>query len=207
MATEEQFTFEGVILRTIPYRDTDLICRVLTPLQGKCALIAYGCRKEQSKLQIHFELFDCGIFRTAQGRGSLSVLKGFRPMTSFRALREDLDKYIISSCVAESFDNLVHEDADKHMSEFYEACVLGLRAISDAASLSEVLKASYLSLNAALQIGGFASNEDPQTPSTQTLVKTLHNVMHATDRELNSYPSVIDVLKRYSFSQKVALAS
>lgn len=197
MQTVPLTQFNGIILHTIPYRDTDLICRVLTPTKGKCAIMAKSSRKQSSRFQIHFETFDCGLFQTSPGRGSMEILSNFRPTTSFRALRDNLDKFIVATCIAESFDSLIHEDASHSNSNFYEALSLGLQAVADATTISDILKAGYITLHAALQIGGYASLED-QAPSTHGMITVLKRIMDSTGRDLRSYPSMIELLKRFA---------
>lgn len=188
--------FDGIILRTIAYRESDLICRVLTPERGKCAVIAKNSRKPSSRFQVHLEIFDCGSFQTLPGRGAMEVLSNFRPSTSFRALRENLDKYIIAGCIAESFDNLIHDDPAHAECDFYEALSLGLHAVSDSVSLPDILKAGYLTLHAGLQIAGFASSES-QKPSTHGMISAMQLVIDSTGRELQSYPAMVELLKRF----------
>ncbi len=195
MSQEHDEPYDGIILRTYPYAESDLILRVLSPSQGKISIIAKGARKEKSRFQINFDVFDAGSFETKKGRGSLETLQFFKPHRSLKNIRNNIDTFIISSTVVEAYDHLIHEHAGE-AHDFYESLALGLRALDEATSVKESLKACYLSLHMLLRIAGFGAPDTEAGPSRKNLLLLLDKIESTSERQLLTKSSLIDVLMR-----------
>ncbi len=193
MLSGQDSPYEGIILRTYPYGESDLILRVLSPTHGKVSVIAKGARREKSKFQTNFDVFDAGSFETRRGRGNLENLLFFKPHRSLKRVRDNIDTFIISSTVVEAYDHLIHEHtSDGH--EYYESLALGLRALDEAATLKEGLRACYLSLHMLLRTAGFGTLEVDVGPSRKNLLLLLDSIENASERQLLTKSGLIGLL-------------
>ncbi len=193
----EEDPFEGIILRTYPFQENDIILRVLAPIGGKRSIIAKGAAKEKSKFSVNFDVLDSGAFTTRRGKGSMETLVHFKPFRALTKLRSDLNRFIVTTTIVESFDHLTHEDGHD-ATELYETLGLSLRAVDEAADLKEMLRACYMALHALLQQTGFAILQEDTAPSKKNLLKILDAIEYHSERELLSKATLkglLDLLK------------
>jgi len=99
---------EGIVLRTNPYGESNLILTLLTRELGKIGVVARGAKKTNSRLASSSQLFTYGSFLIQKGSG-LGTLSQGEIIHSFRDLREDL--------VATSYASLIVELTDKAVEE------------------------------------------------------------------------------------------
>ena len=99
---------EGIVLRTNPYGESNLILTLLTRELGKIGVVARGAKKTNSRLASSSQLFTYGSFLIQKGSG-LGTLSQGEIIHSFRDLREDL--------VATSYASLLVELTDKAVEE------------------------------------------------------------------------------------------
>ncbi len=189
----EEDPFEGIILRTYPFGDYDLILRVLAPIGGKRSILAKGVFREKNKFSTNFDVLDSGAFTTKRGKGSMENLIHFKPFRTLSKLRSDLDRFIVTTAIVESFDHLTHEDTHDSQ-ELYETLGLSLRAVDEATDIKEMLRACYISLEALLQQTGFAVFDPNKVPSMKNLLATLDAIEKFSERELLSKNSLIEML-------------
>ena len=135
-------TINGIIIRMTPYSDRDLVLKVLSPERGKLALFARGARTNRKRFAASFDLFDTGSFSVKQGRSTMLLVDSFMPTPSFKTLRTDLEKLTMASLLCECFDLLNPEDGGKS-EDVYNILALGLRAIDQASSVREALRAAF----------------------------------------------------------------
>lgn len=196
--------FEAIILRTFPFGESDIILRVLSPIGGKRSILAKGIRKEKNSFQQNFDVFDSGEFTTRKSSSSsLEVLAHFKPYKALFKLRGDLEVYIISSCIAESFDyltrdNLDHETFQEEAKNLYETFGLTLRAIDEAKDIKEMLKSLYFGVHALMQICGYAVVDDGKPPSKNNLLFLLTKLEGFAEKELLSKSSIKELLDALS---------
>ena len=201
---EEFQPFTGIVLRTFPYAESDVILRIYTPDFGKRSVLARGVRKEKAKFSVAFDVFDSGEFTTKKGRGSLESLVHFTPHRSLSALRHDLDRFVCSSCIVEAFDNLTQENDESDAKEIYETLALALRAVEETAELKEMLRALYYSFSTLLNRLGFAAVDDTKAPSLKNLEATLNAIENFSERELKSRGAMNDIFLQLKRSISVA---
>ncbi len=192
---EEFQPFIGIVLRTFPFGESDLILRVLSAKTGKRSVLARGVRKEKAKFSVAFDIFDAGEFTTKKGKGSLEVLVHFTPHKSLSLLRSDLDRFVTSSCIVEAFDNLTHENDEDEALEIYETLGLSLRAIEEAKDVKEMLRSVYLAISTLLRSVGFAAIDESKTPSLKNLELLLDATEHHSEKELKSKTAIKEVLQ------------
>lgn len=184
---------DGIILRTFPCRDTDLVLRVLTRTHGKIPVLARGARRRTKKMPISLDLFDAGTFTIVAGRGSLPVLEAFTPTQSFRLIRESLPKLSCASTLCESFDFLTPEYGDES-SQLYEVCFKTVEAINHAPDAKSALRETVWGLAAVLAISGYYDPKEEILPSAKTLVDLVSRVEHFAERPLLSKSMLISII-------------
>lgn len=79
-----------VLLRT-NYGEADRILQLLTP-SGKISVMAYGARREKSKVSGGIELFSICDVVVNEGKGSLSILSSAKLIRFFNYILEDYDR-------------------------------------------------------------------------------------------------------------------
>lgn len=194
--TGESRRVEGVILRTYPSREADLVLRILSRDQGKISVIAKGARKNQKKFGARFDLFDRGAFELLLGRGSLQVVAGFLPEPAWRRLREDLDKLAAASFLCEAFDLLTYEDERNEAAKVFELLLLGLEAIDNAASAREALRAAYLSSAQLLELSGYSGEHAGRAPGTRALRSVIDSIEDVAERKLETKSALLETISR-----------
>lgn len=196
--TQEE-PIEGIVIKLHPYRDADMILKVLTYSHGKLSILARGSRNEGSRHKHHFDLLDRGIFELKAGRGSLFSLSFFRSGKGFLDIRRSLDKLAIASLILESFDHLIPESRpqdDCDDSEDYFNCLqLGLEALNNSSELKESLKSAFLSIDFALERSGYGSFSQEHQPSSKSLMLLIEKVEQVTERELLSKRTIIELIR------------
>lgn len=93
----------GIILKTTPLRESDLILTVLTDTEGKLALLAKGARRSKRRFMGGLDLFDCGelTVQPQRAEGRLPLLEAFTERESFLGLRSDLLRLSLASTLLE----------------------------------------------------------------------------------------------------------
>lgn len=92
--------WEGIVIRTIPYGESNKIVTLLTQEAGKITVMARGAKKPRSKLAAVTQPFTLGSFLIRKGRGMGTLSQG-EQIESMRFIREDLEatsyaSYILS---------------------------------------------------------------------------------------------------------------
>jgi DNA repair protein RecO (recombination protein O) len=101
---------EAIVLKTLDLGEADRILTLLTRHFGKVKAIAKGIRRPTSRLAGYAEPLSHATFHLARGR-DLDVLTGAEPRSTYRVLREDLDKIAAAWYVAEIADRSTVEHA------------------------------------------------------------------------------------------------
>ncbi len=189
--------FRGIIIRTYPYGEADLVLRIISAEAGKLSIIAKHARSSKRRFSGGIDIFDCGEFETKTGRGSMPALDHFIPKDSFKEIRENLDKLNVASLVCECFDLLTHEGSDD-TSEVFEMFFLTLEGISKALDSRECLRAGFLGIASLLKYSGYLSTPNLPPPSANALYKLLDQVEAVAEKRLLSRQGLsmtIDMLK------------
>ncbi|MDZ5470951.1 DNA repair protein RecO (plasmid) [Bacillus sp. 31A1R] len=81
--------FEGIVIRTNNYAETNKVVTLYTREGGKVGVMARGAKKPNSRLSAVTQLFTYGSFLVQSGSG-LGTLQQGEIITSFRSIKEDI---------------------------------------------------------------------------------------------------------------------
>ncbi|MDE3112161.1 MAG: DNA repair protein RecO [Chloroflexota bacterium] len=101
---------EAIVLKTLDLGEADRILTLLTRHFGKVKAIAKGIRRPTSRLAGYAEPLSHATFQLARGR-ELDVLTGAESRSTYRLLREDLDRIAAAWYIAEIADRTTAEHA------------------------------------------------------------------------------------------------
>jgi len=101
--------WEGIVLKTRPYGETNKVVTLMTREVGKVAAMARGAKKPSSRLAAISQPFVHGTFMIQQGRGMGTLQQG-EPLESMRHIQEDIVATAYASYVVEIVDRLVESD-------------------------------------------------------------------------------------------------
>ena len=99
---------EGVVLRTYKLGEADRIVVLATAEHGKVRAVAKGVRKTKSKFGSRLEPLSHVALQLYEGR-NLDTITQVETIDSFRAIREDLDRYGAAVGVLEVVDQIAME--------------------------------------------------------------------------------------------------
>lgn len=100
--------WEGIVLRAIPYGETNKIITVLTKEAGKMTAMARGAKKPASRLSSVTQVFVHASFLLRTGRG-MGTLEQGEAIDSMRHIREDLEATAYASYIVELIDKLTED--------------------------------------------------------------------------------------------------
>jgi DNA repair protein RecO (recombination protein O) len=99
---------EAIVLKTLDLGEADRILTLLTRHFGKVKAIAKGIRRPTSRLAGYAEPLSHATFQLARGR-ELDVLTGAESRSTYRLIREDLDRIAAGWYIAEIADRSTAE--------------------------------------------------------------------------------------------------
>ena len=193
----------GIVIRTYPSRESDLVLRIVSQSRPKLSLLAKQARKSSKKFGSGIDVFDHGIFESKQGKGSLPLVSSFSPAKGFRKIRQDIEKISAASTLCESFDLLLHEEGEDD-GEPYSILSLTLEAIDDSVDLKETLKAVFLGLGQILSVAGYGSKLSEEQPTAKRLVALLNLVEQSAERKLESKDALLGIMNGLRSAKNVA---
>lgn len=194
--TSTQIQFKGILIRSIPSAEADLIVAILDEHGEKHVTIAKQARKSRKRFGSSLDLFDFGRFEATQGKGGLPILQSFIPEPGFRRIRDSLSKISCASVLAEALDLLIPEGhADSaHLSPF-TVTQETLSQINESSDLKSELRALYTGLSALLELSGYHDRENERPPSLHALRETIAHLERCVERRLKSKES-LDLVTR-----------
>lgn len=102
--------WEGIVLKSIPYGESNKIVTIYTREAGKMTAMARGAKKPASRLAAVTQSFTHGFFLLRTGRG-MGTLEQGEPIDSMRHIREDLEATAYASFVVELIDRLTDDQS------------------------------------------------------------------------------------------------
>jgi recombinational DNA repair protein (RecF pathway) len=186
-------TVPALVLRVVPYRDSDLMAHILTPSLGKLSVIARHARGSRKRFPSSLDLFDRGSARLTLEKSGAVGIKEFGPSHSLKRVRDSLDKLTLASLMCEAFDLILQEDGgDASSPEFFEILDLSLNALDEANGAKECLRATYIALTSLTQRAGIVDlSRTP--PSSKALVHLMGAIEAFCERPLMTR-STLDAL-------------
>jgi DNA repair protein RecO (recombination protein O) len=106
------YKVEGIVIKTVPYGESNTIITLYTKELGKIGVMARGAKKPKSRFTSIAQLFTYGIFVFQRGRG-LGTLQQGEALSSFRHIREDLVKTAYAAYLTELLDRYTSEEEMK----------------------------------------------------------------------------------------------
>lgn len=100
--------WEGIVLRTNDYGETNKIVTMLTREKGKRGAVARGAKKTNSRLSGVTQPFTHGYFLVQGGRG-LGTMQQGETLDSMRHIREDLVKTAYAAYIVEMTDRTTED--------------------------------------------------------------------------------------------------
>ena len=159
----------GIVLREVPYKETDKILTVLAEGQGRVTVKARGCRQKNSPLAAGSQLlvYSEMTWYEYQGRWTLQEAA---TLQEFRGVREDLTKLALGSYFAEVCEAVAVEGEDNQallsliLNSLYALDKLDkpLELVRAAFDLRCMVIAGYAPLLDACAVCGVAEPEEPR---------------------------------------------
>ncbi|MFC7372542.1 DNA repair protein RecO [Fictibacillus iocasae] len=119
---------EGIVIKTIPYGESNSIVTLFTREAGKIGVMARGAKKTKSRLSSVVQLFTYGMYVIQKGSG-LGTLNQGEVLSSFRSIREDLVKTSYCAYICELLDKTAEEN--KRNPYLFEHVYQSLRLIDE----------------------------------------------------------------------------
>jgi len=131
----------GVVLRTYRLGEADRIVVFLTERHGKVRAVAKGVRRTTSKFGARLEPLTHVDVLLWQGRGELDIVNQVEVLSSFRPVREDLDRLPGGLALLEVADQLAQ---DRHPDPGLCTMLVGaLRTLADEHTDPSLLAPSF----------------------------------------------------------------
>src|SRR5947209_2803974 len=132
---------QGIILRTMRLGEADRIVTIFTQGSGKVRAVAKGVRKTKSRFGGRLEPFSHVDLLLYRGR-DLDIVTQCETITSFRAVREDYERFAAGEAILEATDR-VAEERERNVRQFM--LLLGaLRALGGGEDPASVVDAYLL---------------------------------------------------------------
>lgn len=132
-------SYEGIVLKSINYGESDKIVHIFTRELGKISCIAKGVRKSK-KRDVNVDLFTHSYFQVYRGRGLYGVNQSERIDSNFE-IRENIDKLSYASLVAEIADAGIPEEEENE--RLFELLAKTLKLIGGGSVEPRRLLVSY----------------------------------------------------------------
>lgn len=191
----QETSVPAIVLRVRPFRESDLIAHLFTPVMGKVSVIARHARGSRKRFPSSLDLFDRGTARlTLEKSGALGV-KEFSPSHSLTKIRYDLDKLTLASLLCEAFDIVLPEDGGLSTPQLFEVLDLSLNAIDEAPDVRSGLRAAFIALASLTKESGIA-DISAASPGSRALLSTLDAIEKFCERRLATKSSLRDTLKK-----------
>lgn len=120
--------WEGIVLKSFPYGETNKILTLYTKEVGKVTAMARGAKKTASRLAAITQPFTHGYFLIRKGRGMGTLSQG-DPIHSMRFIRENLEATAYASYIVEIVDRLTEEN--EQLVGVYPLLLEALEAINE----------------------------------------------------------------------------
>ncbi|MCB0335019.1 MAG: DNA repair protein RecO [Bdellovibrionales bacterium] len=183
----------GIILRSTPYKENDLILTILSESLGKLSAYQRAAKRGKSST---CELFDCGRFELKPNARGLSRLSHFLPRNSFPGLRRSLESITAASFTCEVFDFIIPEQDEADASAMYQLLYQGLTDIAQAPDARQLLRVVFSSAKDLLTHAGLLDGNDSLAPSSKNLHSLIGIVENFSERRLKSSSTIFELIQQ-----------
>lgn len=191
----------GLVVRSVDYRERDCILTVLTEELGRLTVSARGCRKKGSVLAAGCQLLCWSEMELYEHGGRWNV-KAASTLRQFEGLRTDFEKFALACYIAEAGEALSPEGED--CTEILSLVLNSLHALEKLDRPRELVKAAF-ELRAMCTAGyepmldfcSVCGEEDPEEPMFHLLDGTLHcdGCREESDSSVRLTPSVLSAMR------------
>ncbi|MBS7020278.1 MAG: DNA repair protein RecO [Firmicutes bacterium] len=135
---------EGVVVSTIPFKESSKILNVFTKEYGLIGMMAKGANRMKSELRSVSDKLTYGYFHIYYKEGKLSNLISVDVIDPFKIMKQDLEKISYASYLLELTEQLVKQN---NSSDIYQLFISGLSKIEDGFDplvITNILELKYL---------------------------------------------------------------
>ncbi|OMP67645.1 DNA repair protein RecO [Domibacillus epiphyticus] len=137
--------WEGIVLRTNDYGETNKIVTMFTREKGKKAAVARGAKKTNSRLSGVTQPFTHGFFLVQGGRG-LGTMQQGEALSSMRHIREDLTKTAYAAYIVELTDRTTEDgETNPYLFHLLQKSLDYINEGADAAIVTNIFEMKMLS--------------------------------------------------------------
>lgn len=140
---------KAVVLRRTNYGEADRILQLLTPDNGKIAVMAKGVRREKSKLAGAVELFAISDLTVVPGKGDIWTLTGAKMDTFFAHIMADYERIQFAYEVIKQVSKATEQVSDP---SYYTLLTTALASLDDP-TISLDITSSWFWLQLAILEG------------------------------------------------------
>jgi DNA repair protein RecO (recombination protein O) len=140
---------KAVVLRRTNYGEADRILQLLTPDNGKIAVMAKGVRREKSKLAGAVELFAISDLTVVPGKGDIWTLTGAKMDTFFAHIMADYERMQFAYEVIKQVSKATEQVSDP---SYYTLLTTALASLDDP-TISLGITSSWFWLQLAILEG------------------------------------------------------
>lgn len=136
---------EALLLKKIPYGESDVVATLLTPTEGRVGALARGARSSRKRFGGALDFFTLLQAELSAGRGGMPKLLSVEMVRSYENVRGDVDRFAAGGHFLEVARLGTRED-DPAPEYFYllRAALEALDTGADPASLVRVFQARWL---------------------------------------------------------------
>ena len=138
----KQVTYEGVILRKVPYRDHDLILGVFTKEDGKISVFVPGARKSTKRFGPYLDLFAKVQLVLKDAGHKMLQLQETSLIDPYVVVRESLFSLGFATYYAECLWSMLAEH-DPHMDIFEHLCSMLKNVSQDKENFRKLYEYEY----------------------------------------------------------------
>ncbi len=106
----DEIKTKAIVVRAVPYHETDMIVTLVSPEFGKLTATARGCLKQGAKLRYAAEPMNFGDYMLG-GKNGRYIIAECSQIESFSSITYDIDKYYAASLTLEVLSKLTPDDA------------------------------------------------------------------------------------------------
>ncbi|MBR4801002.1 MAG: DNA repair protein RecO [Clostridia bacterium] len=107
----EELKTKAIVVRAVPYHETDMIITLVSPEYGKLTATARGCLKPKAKLRYAAEPMNFGDY-LLNGKGERYIIVDCSQIESFSSVTYDIEKFYAASLVLEVLAKLTPDEPE-----------------------------------------------------------------------------------------------
>ncbi len=206
-------SFDGIVLRSYPSGDADLVLKILLDSGRKIAVFARSARKAKKTFTSQPEPFDYGTFelRPRPKGAGLTTLASFQPRGAFHHLRQGISAMSLACVLCEAFDYLVKDEQEDHP-EIHTLLQLSLQSLDEGRNDNDLFRAVYIALAELLRLSGFlnlekyfGAGEALPPPSSKNLLKLIQHIEDVCEHSLKTKETLHFLLEGLKRNEQLAV--